>query len=243
MKKLLSYILSIINLTIFGLILVIFHPIQVISHRLFGYEAQRLSVAYMNLFLTRNLHSLGTRLSFEIEKDLPADRPLIFVANHQSLHDIPMLIWKLRRHHPKFVSKKELGKGIPSVSYNLRNSGAALIDRKDRVQALQEIERLAKLIESKKYSVIIFPEGTRSKTGVPRKFAAKGLQKIIEHAPSALLVPITINNSWKLYRYGKFPMSAGEHLSWYVHPPVDPKGDNIHQILEQVEQTVKSRII
>lgn len=219
------------------------HPIQVVCHRLFGSNAQRLTVAYMNLFLTKNLHVLGTRLRFEMPEPPPTGKPIVFICNHQSLHDIPMLIWKLRDYHPKFVSKKELGKGFPSVSYNLRHSGAALIDRKDRSQALRELERLGKLIESKNYSAVIFPEGTRSKTGVPRRFATKGVMKILEHAPSALIVPITINNSWKLYRYGKFPMSAGEHLKWYVHKAIDPTGKNIHEVLQQVENNIKGKII
>jgi 1-acyl-sn-glycerol-3-phosphate acyltransferase len=73
---------------------------------------------------------LGTKISFEITTALPEDRPLIFVANHQSTYDIPPLIWHLRKYHPKFISKIELGKGIPSVSFNLRHGGSILIDRK-----------------------------------------------------------------------------------------------------------------
>jgi 1-acyl-sn-glycerol-3-phosphate acyltransferase len=48
----------------------------------------------------------------------------------------------LRDFHCKFVSKKELGKGIPSVSYNLRHGGSALIDRKDPKQAIPEIKKI-----------------------------------------------------------------------------------------------------
>ena len=48
----------------------------------------------------------------------------------------------MRKWHPKFISKKELGKGIPSVSYNLKYGGSALIDRKDPKQALPEIKKV-----------------------------------------------------------------------------------------------------
>ena len=61
--------------------------------------------------------------------------PVVFVANHQSLYDIPPFIWFMRSNHPKFISKIELAKGIPSVSYNLRHGGAALIDRKNPRQS------------------------------------------------------------------------------------------------------------
>jgi 1-acyl-sn-glycerol-3-phosphate acyltransferase len=52
----------------------------------------------------------------KIVKNIPNGVPIIFVANHQSLYDILGIIWYLRKFHAKFVSKKELGKGIPSVS-------------------------------------------------------------------------------------------------------------------------------
>ena len=49
----------------------------------------------------------------------------------------------MRQFHPKFISKKELGKGIPSVSFNLRHGGSALIDRKNPMQAVEAIRKLA----------------------------------------------------------------------------------------------------
>ena len=115
----------------------------------------------------------------------------------------------MRANHPKFVSKIELGKGIPSVSYNLRNGGSILIDRKDAKQALREIAKLGEYIEKHKRSAIIFPEGTRSKTGHPKKFQPTGLKLLMKKSPSALIVPISINNSWKMMQYGKFPNGIG----------------------------------
>ena len=97
----------------------------------------------------------------------------------------------------KFISKKELGKGIPSISYNLRHGGSVLIDRKDPSQALPQIQKVAQYIEKTNRSVVIFPEGTRSKTGKPKQFAQTGIKILCKAAPSAFVVPITINNSWK----------------------------------------------
>ena len=67
----------------------------------------------------------------------------------------------LKKHHPKFVSKIELGKGIPSVSYNLRHGGSVLIDRKDPRQSLTAIKDFGKYIEENNYAAVIFPEGTQ----------------------------------------------------------------------------------
>lgn len=185
----------------------------------------------------RSTHFLGTHYAFKKEVEIPTDRPIILVANHQSMNDIPPLIWFFRKNHPKFVSKKELGKGIPSVSYNLRHGGSALIDRKDARQALSEIAKLGKYIEKNNRCAIIFPEGTRSRTGHPKKFQPMGLKILMKNAPSALIVPISINNSWKLLKYGKYPYGLGSHFTIDVHAPIEIKG-NADDIIAQVEQTV-----
>jgi len=157
------------------------------------------------------------------------------------MNDIPPLIWYFRRHHPKFVSKKELGKGIPSVSYNLRHGGSVLIDRKNKEQALKAISKLGSYIEQFNRSAVIFPEGTRSKDGVPKAFHTGGLKVLMNHAPSALIVPISINNSWKLLRYGKFPYGIGTHIKIRVHEPVEVSGVSA-TILDSIERTIHSAI-
>ncbi len=157
------------------------------------------------------------------------------------MNDIPPIIWFMRKFHPKFVSKIELGKGIPSVSYNLRHGGSVLIDRKDSKQALVQIARLGKYIEKHNRSAVIFPEGTRSRTGEPRKFQASGLKVLMENAPSALIVPLSINNSWKMLRYGKFPYGMGNHITFDVHEPIGNKGD-FDTLFARVEESVKSGI-
>ena len=124
MKKILSYPLTVIFYFFFFLTLLIFHPVQWVSLKLGGYSAHKKSVDIFNFFLLRCLNILGTRFVVENEHNIPVERPCIFVANHQGVYDIPPIIWYLRKHHPKFVSKKELGKGIPSISFNLRHLSA-----------------------------------------------------------------------------------------------------------------------
>ncbi|MGB7396084.1 MAG: lysophospholipid acyltransferase family protein, partial [Pricia sp.] len=175
MRKVLAYPLTIFYQIAFGITLLVFHPIQWVCLNLFGYTAHGKSVALLNLCLMRCTHILGTTYSFDNPHNIPRNRPLIIVPNHQSMHDIPPIIWFMRLYHPKFVSKSELGRGIPSVSYNLRHGGSVLIDRKDSRQALLEIAKLGRYIEKHNRSAVIFPEGTRSKTGHPKPFKVTGL--------------------------------------------------------------------
>jgi len=241
MKKLLSYPITVIYFIFFGLTLCVFHPIQWCCLNIFGYDAHKRSVSVLNWFLMRCLNILGTRFSFENPHKIPTDRPLIIVTNHQSMYDIPPIIWHMRKHHPKFVSKKELGKGIPSVSFNLRHGGSVLIDRKNADQALKAIANLGTYIETFNRSAVIFPEGTRSRNGYPKPFKVSGLKVLFRHAPSALVVPITVNNSWKLLRYGKFPMGLGCHLTFKVQQPLAIEG-NPDLLVKRIEQLVTQDI-
>ena len=189
----------------------------------------------------RCTHLLGTTYNFNNPHDIPSDRPTIIVLNHQSMHDIPPIIWFMRKQHPKFVSKKELGNGIPSVSYNLRHGGSALIDRKDSKQALAEIAKLGKYIEKHQRGAVIFPEGTRSWTGHPKPFKTTGLKLLMKNSPSALIVPISINNSWKMLKYGKFPYGIGNYITFDVHQPI-PVAGNLDVLIAKTEAAVSSGV-
>lgn len=243
MKTLLSYPLSIIYYFCFGMLLLIFHPIQWLCLHLGGYNAHRRSVVWLNFFITKLIYILGGKVSFRKNFELPEDAPLIVVANHQSLHDIPPFFWYMRKYHPKFVSKIELGKGLPSVSYNLRHGGSALINRKDPKQALSTLLRFGKYLEKNNYTGIIFPEGTRSKTGVPKRFSSNGLKMLTKTAPSAYVVPVTINNSWKLLKNGNFPLELGVHLKFDVHEPIKASEMEFNNLFEKVEETVKNAVV
>lgn len=242
MEKLVSYPISVVYYLFFGLSLLIFHPIQWICFNVFGYQAHKKSVDYLNFCLVKCTNILGTTYTIKNKELIPTNVPIIFVANHQSLFDIIGIIWYLRRFHAKFVSKKELGKGIPSVSYNLRHGGSVLIDRKDPKQALPVIKGLGEYIEKYKRSAVIFPEGTRSKTGKPKEFAQNGLKILTKYAPNAYIVPVTINNSWKMVKFGAFPMGLGSKLEFIIHEPLAVKEHSFDELFQKTEQAVVSAI-
>ena len=242
--KLLAYPFTLLYFLCFGLTLVIFHPIQWFCFNVFGYKSHKISVDCLQFFILRCLNVLGTRFSFYNSYKLPKNRPLIIVANHQSMYDIPPLIWYLRKHHVKFVSKKELGKGIPSVSYNLRHGGSVLINRKEPFKSITAIENFAQRISNNNWAAVIFPEGTRSRNGKPKPFKTKGLLTMFKHVPNALIVPITINNSWKTLRYGKFPMGLGAHIKIKVHEPIELNDfDDYETLIKQIETTISKAVV
>lgn len=242
-KKILSYPLSFIAYILFIATICFFHPVQYICFNVFGYQAHKRSVDMLNFCLLHILLVTVSTAEIDYRAGLPEGRPLIFVPNHQGLYDIIGIGWFLRKFHPKFVSKVELGKGIPSVSYNLNHGGSVLIDRRDPKQALPALKKMAEYIESTKRSVVIFPEGTRSKNGKPRSFASNGLKILCKYAPNALVVPVTVNNSWKVFRYGNFPLGIGNRLQFIVHPPIEVKGCEFNTLFDQTEKVVVDHIL
>ena len=242
-QKLISYPLTVIYTFFFFLTLVVFHPIQWICFNVFGYQAHKVSVDWLQFFLMRCLNILGTRFTFNNPHQIDTNQPLIIVANHQSMYDISPIMWYMRKHHPKFISKKELGKGIPSVSYNLRHGGSVLIDRKNPRQSLPAIMQFGEYIENTKRAAVIFPEGTRSKNGEPKPFQTKGLEILMKKVPSALIVPISINNSWKTLKYGKFPMGLGAHIIFTVHQPLKlATFTDKEALIKDIESTITASI-
>ena len=196
----------------------------------------------MNFFLIRTLYFIFSDYKVENKQVIPKDKPIIFVANHQGLFDIIGLAWLLREFHPKFVSKIELGKGIPSVSYNLQHGGSVLIDRKDPRQALPELKKMGEYIQNNSRSTVIFPEGTRTRNGQPKPFASNGLKILCKYAPDAWVVPVTINNSWKIFRYGNFPLGMGNKLRFTVHPPLKVNEADFGALFEKTEQAITQHI-
>ena len=155
------------------------------------------------------------------------------------MYDIPSLIWFLRKHSAKFISKIELTKGIPSISINLRLGGGANINRKDNKQAISEIIKLGRRMKENNWSTVIFPEGTRAKDGLVKTFQFGGIATILKVVPNALVVPVAIENSWKIVRFGKFPLTTGHALKWTVLKPIEPGEKTANDITLEAENAIK----
>ena len=239
MRKILGYILSPPAILAFFLVLVIFQPMQWISYNLFGYRAHKKVVDTLNLCLFSTFYLIGNTVTFINKQNLPTGRSIIFISNHQSMADIPPLIYYLRKYHAKFISKIELTKGIPSISYNLRHGGGANIDRNDPRQSITEIVKLANRMKENNWSVVIFPEGTRSKDGLVKPFQSAGVAAILKKCPGALIVPIAIDNSWKMIQYGYYPLTTFNRLTWEVLTPIEPDGRSANDIVNEAEINIQ----
>lgn len=154
------------------------------------------------------------RLESKIEGELP--ERFMLIANHQSLFDIP-IVWNLlpARCRMRFVAKRELGTGVPFVSSLLRVQGHALVSRKgDMFQAMKNLERFGKHCRAEGLCPVLFPEGTRSRTGELGPFHTAGFRKLIELDPLPVLVAAIEGGSWVstlgalLRNLGRYPYTV-----------------------------------
>src|SRR5262249_46320882 len=148
----------------------------------------------------------GTRVQVERSPAVRPRTPYLIVANHQSMFDIPIFGALFFTNFPKYVSKQSLAQWIPSISYNLRRGGQAWIDRSDPEKAGGAIEALAEQVCRRGVPAMIFPEGTRARRGEMSPFRPRGTLALLAAAPDTAVVPVCIDQSWRLLRHNLMPV-------------------------------------
>jgi len=103
----------------------------------------------------------GVKLVIEDRENIP-DQPCIFVCNHESLFDIPAMFLAIDRGL-FYIAKKELAR-VPFMGWYMWVIGMIFIDRSNKEKAQKSLSKAALMIRNGK-NVILYPEGTRTKTG------------------------------------------------------------------------------
>lgn len=243
MRLLVGFILTPIFYLTFGFWLLIFHPIQWICVKFFGYKAHKKSVDVLNFFLTYSTLVLGNIPLVKGVNKVPRKRNVIFVSNHQSTFDIPGLIYFYRAFHGKFISKIELANAkIPSIAINLKHGGGANINRKDSEQSKGEIRKLAERMKANNWSAFIFPEGTRTKDGKMKSFQVGGIATIVEVCKDAVIVPIAIKGSYQMAKKGMFPLMPFNWMTWETLQPIEVNGRAIQDVILEAENAIRLKV-
>jgi len=225
-RRLLDWIFTVPFLLVFGAILLVFDPLQRLA-RVFGRRPQERVAGWLQVSLVHAMRLTGARLAVERSSQLQAGRPYLFIGNHQSMFDIPIHGAVLRSHFPKYVSKRELAHWIPSISYNLRAGGNAIIDRADRSEATRVIRQLGEQVVERGVSAMLYPEGTRARRGELGRFRPAGALALFEAAPEVPIVPVTIDGSWRLLRSNLLPVPFGTRIRVRVGDPIERSPDEI----------------
>ncbi|RZK99137.1 MAG: 1-acyl-sn-glycerol-3-phosphate acyltransferase, partial [Pedobacter sp.] len=126
------------------------------------------------------------------------------------------------------------------ISFNLKYGGGANIDRKDSKQAISEIIKLGRKMKDSNWGAVIFAEGTRARDGQLKPFQVGGIATLLKLVPNALVVPVAIENSWKIVRFGAFPLGTFLSLRWTVLEPIDITGKNAEEITLKAEDAIRA---
>lgn len=238
----LSWLFTPLYVVVFISILCVFHLFQVVASA-FGRRAQKWVLDRMNVCIVWNIRIL-TGASYRVvgKPSLPQGRPVILVSNHQSMYDIPMIMWECRSREVGFIAKKELGRGLPSISYALRTLGSVLIDRADPAGSVAAIRAFGQRKESQCQVAAIFPEGTRARDGAMKRFKATGFRTLISAMPSALVQPVAIRGNWELLRYNFAPLPFGTRIELEFLEPIEQAGRGPDELLELIQARIQAAV-
>lgn len=152
-----------------------------------------------------------------LERVVPG-KTYVFVANHQSIYDIPVVFASLP-FQLRIIAKASLGR-FPILGWHLRRSGHMLVDRRrpDR----QGIFSWATSLPSRGLSLIVFPEGTRSRDGLVAPFKAGSFFPPVQ--TGIAIVPISVVGSRHVMRKGELTTRPGD-VRLIVHAPIAMTAD------------------
>jgi len=171
------------------------------------------------------------------------DETYVYMANHQSMYDIFVLFAHLPFQF-RWLAKKELFR-IPVMGYAMGKVGHISIDRSDRRSAHKSlIEAARKIAEGA--SVVIFPEGSRSRDGAIMPFKPGGFHLAVRSGRP--IVPLVISGTREVMRKGRIRVSPG-HVTISLNPPVDVHAykknkkalmDSVHSLMKQDLERVRA---
>lgn len=186
------------------------------------------------------LKTSGIRVHVEGLEHVNPGQPTIYCVNHQSAMDIPVLFVNLPAQF-RFVAKRSLFR-LPFLGWHLRRSGHIPVDRDRPHEAMRSMKKVAQEIREGK-SVLLFPEGHRSRTGQLQPFKAGSFYiAILAGVP---IVPITINGTPYVLKPDTYHVRAGQ-TEMIVHPAISTEGltlRDVDALSQRVRDAIASRFV
>lgn len=224
-----------------GVLLVVTVPLALATIALGIFDPQGKFVYRINRFWTGLLLRLGgVFLRVRGGENLDPGEPYIFMANHQSNLDIPVLIQSLAQYQLRWVAKKELLR-VPLFGWAMWATKHIIIDRADPADARRSLERARQRIAAG-ISIVIFPEGTRSRDGSLLPFKKGGF--LMAAKTGAKVVPVTIRGSAALLPVGQWRLRGGK-VDVVIDRPIAAekfRAGHLRALSEQVRQAIAGRL-
>lgn len=181
---------------------------------------------------------LGIRLDVCGRDTVDRGTPSVFMANHLSFLDGPLLFYLIPQV-VRVILKKEIFR-IPIIGWSMGFVGFVPVDRKGLKSGRRSIERATQLIKTKGYSYLIFPEGTRSRDGKMQSFRRGAFFLAINS--EAPIVPITIEGTYDLMPKGS-PLTKKGTIRVIFHQAASVDGlneEDMPALMEYVRARIRS---
>lgn len=187
------------------------------------------------------LATTGVEVTVRGLEHVEPGKTYVFVANHQSIYDIPCLFWSIP-FQLRIIAKESLG-SFPMLGPHLKRTGHMLVDRRkpDRSGIFGWASRLT----SNGLSLIVFPEGTRSRTGMMGKF--KGGSIMLAMQAGLPIVPISVIGSRHVMKKGELTTRPG-HVTVIVHQPIEttataePSVHDVRDLADRVREVIRPAV-
>ncbi len=160
---------------------------------------------YVPMWMSSLMKIAGCKVNVKGLENIPKDRAVVFVCNHQGDYDVPITMVHLGASVPAMVAKIETRK-IPMVRTWMELLDCIFIDRQDPRQAITAMKEAGKVLEAGR-NIVVFPEGTRSRGDHMNEFKT-GVFKIPFNA-GAPIVPVVIDGSYKILEGSHNLMTPG----------------------------------
>lgn len=194
-------------------------------------------------FGRRVVEVLDVRLTATGAERVPPDRAYVYMSNHQSHLDIPMLYATLPSPTIRMLGKTELFQ-IPIWGRGLRAAEFIEVDRSNRERAMKSIDYAAKLVRDG-VSIYLAPEGTRSRDGRINPLKKGGFHLAL--GTGAPIVPVAIRGTIDILPRGSRVMQTGRSVSVTIGTPIPVEGHSLDDLMAQVRdflvQNVEERVM
>lgn len=179
------------------------------------------------------------RLDVEGRERVPADRAFVYMSNHQSHLDIPVLYATVPAPTLRMVAKTELYR-LPLWRRSLTAAGFVEVDRSDHAQAMASMRRAEDAIR-RGVSIWLAPEGTRTRSGALGPLKRGGFH--LARATSTPIVPVAISGTRAALPSGSIFIRPDCQVRVVFGDPIPVTDRSIEEVMEQVATFLKTNIV
>ena len=189
-----------------------------------------------------NLRGNGVTAVYKGLENIDPDETYMVIGNHKSFLDI-YGVFSCPALYCLFVAKQELTR-IPIFGTALRRSGCIIIDRGNRKQAINELQKQGERLKARRISIILFAEGTRTAPSVKLgKFKKGGF--MLASQLNLPILPLAIKNSGNLQPKGKIAIKPGTITLTFCPPIPSPpyrEGLDLSEVIEQTRTAIEAHL-